>query len=101
MADVHANIKAAPVEVRDKIADAMEARAAEPRQREIFQKYIARVIFPENAEVLEIGCGTGAITRQLAAIPRLGRHHRPRSLAGAARARAPAGVGHRQHPFRR
>ena len=47
----------------------MELRAAEPRQREILETYLAWIDWPENARVLEVGCGTGAITRVLARRP--------------------------------
>jgi SAM-dependent methyltransferase len=46
-------------------------RAADARQREMLKSYLSEIEFPENAQVLEIGCGTGAITRTLAQWPRV------------------------------
>ena len=41
-------------------------RAADDRQREMLESYLSEIEFPENAHVLEIGCGTGGVTRTLA-----------------------------------
>jgi ubiquinone/menaquinone biosynthesis C-methylase UbiE len=64
--DIYANIASADRETQERLAAAMELRAAEPRQREILETYLAWIDWPENARVLEVGCGTGAITRALA-----------------------------------
>ncbi|MGK9264990.1 class I SAM-dependent methyltransferase [Sinorhizobium meliloti] len=50
----------------------MELRAADPRSRAIREKFFASVDFPEAARVLEIGCGSGAISRELAHCPNVG-----------------------------
>jgi trans-aconitate methyltransferase len=67
--DVYANIASADRETQERLAAAMELRAAEPRQREILETYLGWIDWPKNARVLEVGCGTGAITRVLARRP--------------------------------
>ena len=69
MPDVYANIASADRETQERLAAAMELRAAEPRQREILETYLGWIDWPKNARVLEVGCGTGAITRVLARRP--------------------------------
>ncbi|MGH6904723.1 MAG: methyltransferase domain-containing protein [Geminicoccaceae bacterium] len=66
MPDVYANITSADRATQERLVTAMELRAAEPRQREILETYLAWIDWPENARILEVGCGTGAITRVLA-----------------------------------
>lgn len=69
MPDVFANITAAPPELIDIIADVLEMRAAIPSQQAMIASYLGDIDFPENADVLEVGCGTGAICRVLASWP--------------------------------
>ena len=69
MPDVYAHITEADEATLDVVAAAMELRATDPRQQEILATYLARIDWPPVARVLEIGCGTGAITRALAARP--------------------------------
>jgi SAM-dependent methyltransferase len=66
MPDPYANIAAVDPEIQARLIAAMEVRAAEPRQREILDTYLAWVELPANARLLEVGCGSGAITRVLA-----------------------------------
>jgi ubiquinone/menaquinone biosynthesis C-methylase UbiE len=66
MPDVYADITSADPATQERLVTAMELRAAEPRQREILETYLAWIDWPENARILEVGCGTGAITRVLA-----------------------------------
>jgi ubiquinone/menaquinone biosynthesis C-methylase UbiE len=66
MPDVYANITSADRATQERLVTAMELRAAESRQREILETYLAWIDWPENTRLLEVGCGTGAITRVLA-----------------------------------
>ena len=66
MPDIYANIASADRATQERLVTAMELRAAEPRQREILETYLAWVDLPEKARILEVGCGTGAATRVLA-----------------------------------
>jgi SAM-dependent methyltransferase len=72
MPDVYADITAADPAVLEALIAAMESRAADPRQRTIRDALFAGAAFPEGAQVLEAGCGTGAICRDLAARPGIG-----------------------------
>ena len=69
MPDIYADIASADRETQERLAAALELRAAEPRQCEILETYLVWIDWPENARVLEVGCGTGAITRVLARRP--------------------------------
>lgn len=72
MADVYANICESSRETQSRLADVIESRAADPRQRAMLQAYLSEVELPRGATVLEIGCGTGAVARTLAAWPGIG-----------------------------
>jgi ubiquinone/menaquinone biosynthesis C-methylase UbiE len=68
MPDVYATIADADAELQDKLADVLELRAADPRQREMLADYTAELDLPERAELLEVGCGTGAVCRYLTTV---------------------------------
>jgi ubiquinone/menaquinone biosynthesis C-methylase UbiE len=68
MPDVYATIAEATPQVVAAVGDAMELRARDPQQQAILGDYLARVPFPQDARVLEIGSGTGAIARRLATV---------------------------------
>jgi ubiquinone/menaquinone biosynthesis C-methylase UbiE len=72
MPDVFANITAAPLQALEMIASVLELRATMPQQQEMLRTYLRDIDFPDRAQVLEVGCGTGAITRVLAAWPNVG-----------------------------
>jgi ubiquinone/menaquinone biosynthesis C-methylase UbiE len=67
MPDIYNSIDAAEAATIEQIARVLEVRAADTQQRNMLESYLERIDFPENAQVLEIGCGTGAVTRRLAA----------------------------------
>src|SRR5712664_32149 len=69
MPDLYAQIGDVGAEVQKRLADVLEARASDRRQREMLVSYLSEIAFPDNARVLEIGCGTGPVTRALAAWP--------------------------------
>ena len=66
MADIYSNIAEADLEVQERLANVLERRAADLQQREMLRTYLADIDFPENANVLDAGCGTGVISRELA-----------------------------------
>lgn len=72
MPDVFADITAAPPPALEMISNVLELRASIPQQQEMLRTYLRDIEFPDRAKVLEIGCGTGAITRALASWPNVG-----------------------------
>ncbi|WP_429886004.1 methyltransferase domain-containing protein [Geoalkalibacter halelectricus] len=69
MPDLYADISNVPPEIQERLAGVLEARAADARQKEMLNAYLSEIAFPMGARVLEIGCGTGAVTRTLAGWP--------------------------------
>lgn len=54
---------------QDRLAEVLETRGADPAQQAIRRAFLAGVEFPSSARVLEVGCGTGVLTRLLARWP--------------------------------
>ena len=73
MADVYATIADAEQEVLERLATVLERRAADGQQQEMLSAYLADIDFPVGAEVLDVGCGTGAVSRVLARCSEVGR----------------------------
>lgn len=69
MPDLYASITEVAPEVLEILINALETRAADPQQRRMRETYLSWVDFPEAARVLEAGCGTGAVSRDLARWP--------------------------------
>jgi SAM-dependent methyltransferase len=67
MADVYATIEDADRAVVEKLAEVLEFRAADPQQIAMREEYLGRVAFRADARVVEVGCGTGAVARAIAA----------------------------------
>jgi ubiquinone/menaquinone biosynthesis C-methylase UbiE len=70
--DVYAAITEADPALVAQIADVLELRAADPQQRAMREAYLGDIRFPARATVLDVGCGTGAVTRVLATWPGVG-----------------------------
>ena len=73
MADIYATIAAAEHDVQERLAAVLERRAADTQQRWMLNTYLADIEFPDGAEVLDAGCGTGAVSRVLAGCNGVGR----------------------------
>ncbi len=69
MPDPYAIITETDPEVQQRLAGILELRAADTQQQAMLQAYLSDVEFPRGARVLEVGCGTGAVTRVLARWP--------------------------------
>lgn len=92
MPDVWATVTELDPTAQERMADVLETRGADPRQQAMRQTFLADVAFPPGAEVLEVGCGTGVLTRVLAGLPPVDRVvgvDIAESLLDRARERAP------------
>jgi ubiquinone/menaquinone biosynthesis C-methylase UbiE len=69
MPDIYADITKAEPDVLHRFADVLELRASDRQQQSIRQDYLSRLAIPNDARILEIGCGTGPVTRAIAALP--------------------------------
>jgi ubiquinone/menaquinone biosynthesis C-methylase UbiE len=65
--DPYANMAQADPDVVLGIAERLEVRAAQPDQREMLDTYLSDIGWPREARVIELGCGTGPVSRVLAA----------------------------------
>jgi ubiquinone/menaquinone biosynthesis C-methylase UbiE len=72
MPDIYANIATAHPALVDQIAGVLELRATDPQQRRMREAYLSEIALPEHARALDVGCGTGALTRVLAERPGVG-----------------------------
>jgi ubiquinone/menaquinone biosynthesis C-methylase UbiE len=69
MPDVYATIATADRVAVDRLAAAMELRASDPQQRAMLLSYLDEITLEEGSRVLEVGCGTGAVSRVLVGRP--------------------------------
>jgi ubiquinone/menaquinone biosynthesis C-methylase UbiE len=67
MPDVYNAVTELDPAVAKQLGDAMELRATEPAQQAMLAAYLDDLDLPAGAKVVEIGCGTGAISRAVAA----------------------------------
>ncbi len=72
MPDPYASITEVAPEVLEILINALETRAADPQQKRMRETYLSWMDFPESARVLEAGCGTGPVCRDLARWPNVG-----------------------------
>jgi SAM-dependent methyltransferase len=70
--DVYANITDAEPAMRERLAGVLELRAADRQQREMLEGYTSELRLTAGARVLEVGCGTGAVSRFLVALDNVG-----------------------------
>ena len=69
MPDPYASIAQADKGMQERLADVLELRAADPQQRAMLNAYLSELQLPSGAIALEVGCGTGAVSRVLAEMP--------------------------------
>ena len=67
MPDVWATVAELDSTTQERLADVLETRGADPKQQDTRRAFAADIDFPAAANVLEVGCGTGVLTRALAA----------------------------------
>ena len=68
MPDIYSSISQQPIEIQERVVNAMRLRADEPEMQEMLKRYLAKIEVPERARVLEIGCGAGPATRVIAGL---------------------------------
>ena len=73
MADVYATIAKADPALAERLAQVLELRAASARQKAMRAAFLDAVPFAAGASVVEIGSGTGALCRDIAARPGVAR----------------------------
>jgi len=69
MPDVYNTITSAEPALVQRIAQALEVRGADDQQKSMLGSYLAEIKFPANARVIEVGCGTGPVSRRLVGWP--------------------------------
>jgi SAM-dependent methyltransferase len=69
MPDIYSKVTEAPSKILAGLMTALELRAADPQQQAMLRTYLTDAALPQGARVLEVGCGTGAVTRILATWP--------------------------------
>ncbi len=69
MPDPYAFILQTDKGMQAQLADVLEVRAADPQQRAMLEAYLSELQLPSAAIALEVGCGTGAVSRVLAEMP--------------------------------
>lgn len=67
MSDPFQDVDARGAEFIQTVGDALETRAAEPAMQQIVESYLAELTYPDDGLHIEIGAGSGAIARKLAA----------------------------------
>jgi ubiquinone/menaquinone biosynthesis C-methylase UbiE len=72
MPSAYAELSTQDPAVLDQLMSALERRAASPRERAMRDAYLSFMELPDGARVLEVGCGTGAVARDLAGRARIG-----------------------------
>jgi ubiquinone/menaquinone biosynthesis C-methylase UbiE len=68
MTDVWAMVGELDMPTQERLADVLEMRGADPRQQAMREAFLADIRFPAKSDVLEVGCGTGVLTRALGRI---------------------------------
>jgi ubiquinone/menaquinone biosynthesis C-methylase UbiE len=55
--------------IQERLADVLETRGADAQQQRMREAFLAEIGFSAGARVLDVGCGTGVMTRRLARWP--------------------------------
>ncbi|WP_292164051.1 methyltransferase domain-containing protein [Mesorhizobium sp.] len=69
MPDVWATVTDLDSSMQERLAGVLEARGADPQQQAMRRAFLSGIDFPEGAHVVDVGCGTGVLTRMLARWP--------------------------------
>jgi ubiquinone/menaquinone biosynthesis C-methylase UbiE len=66
MPDPYATIADADTLLQERLSEVLELRAQDSQQQAMLRSYLSEIELPQGASALEIGCGTGAVSRVLA-----------------------------------
>lgn len=69
MPDVWSSVRDLDQATQERLAGVLEKRGADPQQQAMRRDFLQGVSFPRGARVLDVGCGTGVLTRMLARWP--------------------------------
>jgi ubiquinone/menaquinone biosynthesis C-methylase UbiE len=69
MPDVWTTVRDLDEATQERLADVLEKRGADAQQHAMRRAFLQEVPFPQDARVLDVGCGTGVLTRVLARWP--------------------------------
>jgi len=69
MPDVWTAVRDLDQSTQEKLADVLEKRGADAQQHAMRRAFLHEIPFPQEARVLDVGCGTGVLTRVLARWP--------------------------------
>lgn len=72
MQDMWSVVDTLDAAVQERLAGVLETRGADPQQQEMRRVFLADIDFPAQARVLDVGCGTGVLTRVIARWPGVG-----------------------------
>ena len=69
MPDVWTSVRELDQATQERLADVLEKRGADPQQQAMRRDFLQKVPFPQGCSILDVGCGTGVLTRVLARWP--------------------------------
>jgi SAM-dependent methyltransferase len=72
MPDVWSMVAELDPAAQERLAAVLETRGADPQQQAMRRAFLGDIRFPARARVLEVGCGTGVMSRVLARWPEVG-----------------------------
>ncbi|MGE0867582.1 MAG: class I SAM-dependent methyltransferase [Kofleriaceae bacterium] len=69
MTDVWTNFNDLDSQMQQRLAEVLETRGSASSQQAMRQAFLSQIEFPKRARVLDVGCGTGTLTRLLGRWP--------------------------------